>query len=321
MFPFLLAAVVALAPGCAITNGDGNSSGGSFTVAYVPGVTKNPYFSTIKRAMDSVAEANDITVDYQGTPNFDPTEQTNVLNAVLAQKPDLLILAPTDPVALRAPVERFLAADIPVILIDGNLENEDGIISTIQSDQEAGGRLAGERMAELTDGKGTVAVINIVSGVPSLDARVEGFTNALQDAAPDIELAPVQNAGGNPSQSQDTTRSLMVAYPDLAGVFGVTEVNAEGAAAAFKAAGKDIPIAAYDATPLEVSYLEEGQIDFLVAQNAKRIGELAMQFAVDYLNGDEDSVERHVVLDTVGVDLENIEQPEIAEVLYGPAIN
>ena len=306
------------------SSGDGDgSTGDELTVAFVPGVTQNPYFSTIRQAMVEVGNENGIKVDYQGTPNFDPAQQTKVLDAVLAQRPDLLVLAPTDPVALRAPVERFLRAKIPVIIVDGALTDDSDLVSTIQGDGVQGGNVAGAQMAKLVGGSGTVAIINIVAGNINLDARVKGFKDALAEAAPQVKIAPIQNAGGNPSGSQAAARSLLVAYPDLKGIFGVTEVNAEGAAAALKAAGKTgtVPVIAYDATPLEVKYLESGQIQYLVAQDARGVGKQAMEYAVAYLKGDRSSIKKSVVLETKGIDLASTGSPDVKPFLYAPADN
>ncbi|MFI7066753.1 substrate-binding domain-containing protein [Kribbella sp. NPDC050124] len=306
-------------------SGDGKDggSGKHYTVAYVPGVTQNSYFDTVKRAMDDVAKANTVTLDHQGSPNFNVADQTKVLNAVYAQRPDLLIVAPVDPVAMRAPIQRFLSAGIPVITVDQVLKNSAGIVSSIYGDGKQGGALAGAQMAKLSGGDGTVAIINVVAGVTALEDRVDGFKEALQKAAPNVKIAPVQEAGSNPSGSEAATRSLLLAYPDLKGIYGVTEVNAEGAAAALRAQNKSgkIPVIAYDGTPLEVQYLKQGLLQYLVVQQARKAGEIAMQHAVDYLNGDKSKIQKQVTLPTVGVDMSNLDKPEIQNVLYGPAIS
>lgn len=324
------AMVLTVTAGCSAGNGaasgSGNGGGGSgkhYTVAYVPGVTQNSYFDTIKRAMDTVAQQNNITLDYQGSPNFDASDQTTVLNAVYAQRPDLLIVAPVDPSAMRAPIQRFLSAGIPVITIDEVLNDSSGLVSSSHGDGKQGGTVAGAQMAKLTVGTGTVAIINVVAGVTALEDRVEGFKEALQKAAPNVRIAPVAEAGSNPSGSQAATRSLLLAYPDLTGIYGVTEVNAEGAAATLGAQNKTgkIPVIAYDGTPLEVDYLKQGSLQYLVVQQAKPEGELAMRYAVDYLKGDKSQIKNEVVLPTAGVDVSNVDKPEIRNILYGPAIS
>ncbi len=309
----------------ASASGGGTGGAGSsqhFTVAYVPGVTLNPYFSTITRAMQDVAAQNNVTVDYQGPANFAAADQTKVLNAVFASRPDLLIISPVDPVGLRAAIQRFISAGIPVITTDAVLQDTSGIVSSIHGNSIQGGQLAGAQMAKLTGGSGTVAILNIAAGVPTLEDRVTGFTTGLK-AAPNVRLAPVTQAGGDPSGSQTATRSLLLAYPDLKGIYGVTEVNAEGAAAALAAVGKKgaIPIVGYDGTPQEVKLLRDGSVQYLVVQQAKKEGQIAMQTAIDYLRGNKSGIKKEVTLDTVGVDMTNIDQPEIQDVLYGPAIN
>ncbi|MEV0070865.1 substrate-binding domain-containing protein [Amycolatopsis sp. NPDC050768] len=323
-FALTLSAVTAAAlAACSGGTSTSDSATKKFTVVYVPGVTQNPYFDTIKRSMEPGAARDGITLVHQGSPNFSATDQTRVLNAVLTQRPDLLVVAPVDPVAMRPPIQRFLSAGIPVLTVDGTLADPSGLVSQIHGNGLQGGRLAGRQMAQYTGGTGTVAIINIMAGNTSLDQRVEGFEAGLREAAPNVRIAPVNNAGGNPSGSQAAARSLLVAYPDLKGIYGVTEVNAEGAAAALTAAGRtgSVPIVAYDGTPTEVKYLRDKSLQYLVVQNAKAAGETAIRFASAYLRGDKAAVKPEVTLDAVGADLETIDHPDVKELLYGPAIN
>lgn len=299
--------------------GSATASGGdkTYEVAFVPGVAKNPFYDTIHAAMEEEAAKSGIKINYQPPSAFDPTEQTKVLNAVLPSKPDLLIVSPTDPVALRAPIQRFMDAGIPVILVDLGLTDSSGIVSSILGDNEQGGQIVAEALAEHVGGKGPVATINIAKGFPTLDARVTGFKKEIEANNPDIEIVADEEGGATPASNQTKSRSLLLANPDLAGIFGVTEVNAEGAAAALKAVGKkDTYIAAFDATPTEIAALKDGTIQFLAAQDPRREGRTAIQFAKAQLDGDTGSIEKEIIIPAIGITKDNVDDPSVEERFY-----
>ncbi len=319
----MLVGAACSSPGSDPGSGSSTDSGGGaasrqYTVTFVPGVTPNPFFDTIYRGMKEEATKVNIKVDYQGPPNFDAGAQTTVLNSVLTSHPDFLIVSPDDGSAIRPPVQRFLDAGIPVITVNGRLKDPSGLVSQITANNVNGGEVAGAQMAKFAGGSGTVAIINIAAGSLSAEQRVQGFQSALTKAAPNVTLAPVVNAGGNASASQTAARALLLAHPDLKGIFGVTEVNAEGAAAAVKAAGQGgkISIIAYDGTPAEVQLLKSGDLQSLIVQDAEKMGRTAIQYANGYLRGDKSAIQAQLNLENVLVTTENVDNPDVKAMLY-----
>ncbi len=317
-------ALVSLVAACGSSGSSSSAGGGSsskqYTVAFVPGITPNPFFDTVYNGMKKEAVKDNIKVNYQGAPKYDPGDQTTVLNSVLTSRPDFLVVSPDDATALRAPIQRFISAGIPVITVNGRLKDSSGLISEIVANNLNGGEVAGDQMAKSVAGSGTVAIINITAGSLSADQRVQGFQTALTKAASKVTIAPVNNAGGTASASQTAARALLLAYPDLKGIFGVTEVNAEGAAAAVNAAGRQgqVSIIAYDGTPDEVKLLKSGDLGALIVQDADKMGGLAIQYANDYLRGKKSDIQAQVNLPNVVVTTANVDQPDIQAILYTP---
>jgi len=54
----------------------------------------------------------------QGPQKFDPTLQKPVVDAVVASKPDALLVAPTDVAAMQGPLKAAADAGIKVVLVD-----------------------------------------------------------------------------------------------------------------------------------------------------------------------------------------------------------
>ncbi|TIP55344.1 substrate-binding domain-containing protein, partial [Mesorhizobium sp.] len=63
-------------------------------------------------------DALGVTLVFQGAPDFNPVTQVPVLDAVIAKKPDAILIAPTDKVQLVEPLRKAHDAGIPVITVD-----------------------------------------------------------------------------------------------------------------------------------------------------------------------------------------------------------
>ncbi|OPG01614.1 hypothetical protein B1L11_44190 [Microbispora sp. GKU 823] len=324
------AAVLVLTAACAQSTATGSTAAGSaappntgtsagtVTIAYVPGVSPFPYFDTAYRGAAAQAEKYGYTVKYVGVPQYDPTAQTNALNAELAAHPSVLLVSPVDDVALRPAVQRYIDAGVPVITVGGTLKDTSGVVAQIATDNYQGGRLVGEYFGERLKGEGTLAVLNIAPGSSTIEDRVKGFADVLREKYPKIKVLPEQYAGGAVPGNQQAMRSLLLAHPEIDGVFGAAEVNAEGAAAAIAASGRtgEIPVAAFDASPEEVKQLKAGRVDFLsVSKPAAQLA-LAVDYAHAYLTGDKASIRPSTLVPNVGVTRDNVDDPAVAPLLY-----
>lgn len=288
------------------------------TIAYVPGVSPFAYFDTACRGAKAEATRLGYTLDYVGVPAYDPTVQTNVLNASLAAKPAFLLVSPVDDVANRPAVQRFIDAGIPVITVGGTLKDAGGIVSQIATDNYQGGVIAAQYVGKELGGTGTVATLDIAAGSATVNARVTGFAETMAKEFPGITVLPVQYGGGTIAGNQTLTRRVLLANPEIKAVFGATETNGEGAAAAIKGLGRtgEIKVAAFDASPEEVKALREGTLDFLSASQPAAQLQLAVRQAHDYLTGNRSAIQASTLVPNVGVTRDNVDDPAVAQLLY-----
>ena len=107
-----------------------------------------------------------------------------MLDAVIGRHPDAILIAPTDKTQLVAPLQKAVAAGIPVITVDtfigtGQYQtgsgNADFPLSYIASDNLLGGEIAARALAKAIGDKGKVYVSNVKPGISTTDQREEGF--------------------------------------------------------------------------------------------------------------------------------------------------
>lgn len=215
---------------------------------------------------------------------FDIGKQIAQIEDFVSRKVDAIIVCPVDSKGVGPGIRKANDAKIPVFTAD-IAAFEGDIVSHIASDNELGGRKAGEYLAGLLHGKGKVAVIDqpIITSV--LD-RVDGFKKALQNY-PDMKVVADVNGDGVRDRSLQAASDVLQAHPDLSGIFGINDESALGALDAvqqFKR--KNIFIVGYDATPPAVdAILKDTQLKADVMQYPKKIGAATISAIRDYFSG------------------------------------
>ena len=85
-----------------------------FTIALVPGLTTDAFYITMHRGAQAAADALGQDLLFQGASEWNVTLQVPVLDAVIARKPDAILIAPTDKVQLVEPLKKANDAGIAV---------------------------------------------------------------------------------------------------------------------------------------------------------------------------------------------------------------
>ena len=106
--------------------------------------------------------------------------------------------------------------------------------------------------------------------------------------------------------------------PDIGGIFGTNAAGARGAAIALREAHMDrVKVVAFDATEFAVGLLRKGQVSRIIAQKPFDMGYMAVAIAVAHAKGFR-SVPPRLTTGYAVMDIDNIEQPEMARFFYSP---
>src|SRR3954451_2800868 len=159
-----------------------SSSGKNYKLTLIAGVKGDEFYITMNCGAQAAAKAAGATLDFQGPDEFDAAQQTPIVNAVAAKKPDAVLIAPTDTKALYAPIKQLAAGGTKVVLVDTSLEDSSMAVSQIASDNEKGGEAAAQELAKLVGGSGKVMVVNVKPGISTTDVRGKGFETGAKAA-------------------------------------------------------------------------------------------------------------------------------------------
>ena len=265
----------------------GSTSGKSYKMTFIQGVAGDGFYVTMGCGIQAEAKKlGNVTVNIQGPSQFDATLQNPIIESVTAAKPDAILIAPNDVSASRPPIAQAMAAGIKVVLVDTTLSDPSGAVSQISSDNVAGGADAFTAIKELVPGGGEVLVVNVKPGVSTTDQRQEGFVNAAK-ADPKFKYVGTQFDQDSASVAAQVTLAALQKNPGIVGIFAANLFSAEGAATGVRQAGKagKVKIIGFDAEPDEITALQQGTVQGLIAQSPYTIGTDAVDQAVAALTG------------------------------------
>jgi ABC-type sugar transport system substrate-binding protein len=265
--------------------GDAGGSGSEESVK-IGFITKFPvdFFDTMVDAVEVWNEDHpEVEVLYaQGESGTDDEGQINAIESMITQDVDAIAITPTSP-NVQDTLQEAVDAGIAVVLVDNDIPGWDGKTALVATDNLAGGRLAGEFMADQLEPGDTVAVLEGVAGAPSLQDRVDGFVEGLGD----FEIVASLPTDCDQTKGLDAAQDILTANPDVTAVYGACGPPIIGAIEAIASAGKTIKVVGFDAGPDEVAAIVAGDELASVAQFPARMGEMGAQAALDAVNGED----------------------------------
>lgn len=262
------------------------STGGDIKLAFIQGVIGDNFYISMQCGVQAAAKKlGGITVSVQGPQKWDPALQQPILSAVVASKPNAILIAPNDVSALQRPLEEA-AKTSKIVLVDTTIENPSLAVSQISSDNVGGGAAAFDAIKKLVPGGGQVLVIDNQPGISTSDARVKGFSDAVK-ADSSFEYVGVQYAQNQPATAANIVTSTLQRYPNLKAIFATNLYSAEGAATGIEQAGATgkVKVVGFDAGPAQVKALQDGTVQAIIAQQPYQIGYQGVEQAVAALKG------------------------------------
>jgi ribose transport system substrate-binding protein len=313
--PALVAAIALVASACGDDEEAPDGEEEQLDIVLIQGVAGDEFYITMDCGAQAAAEELGVNYSVQGPNEFDPTEQIPIVEAVTAQQPDAILIAPTERTALAGPLQAAQDAGITVVLVDTIVDDPNIGISRIATDNVEGGRVAGEALVDLIGGEGTVFVNTTQPGVSTVEERVQGFEEVIEGES-GIEYLGAEFNNDDPTRAAEITSAVLADNPDLAGIFATNLFSAEGAATALREAGAEeqVQLVGFDASPGQVGQLEEGLVQALVAQNPREIGFQGVQTAVASLRGEP--FEEQITTPLTVVTQDNLDDPEVRDTLY-----
>ncbi len=174
-------------------------------------------------------------------------KQISDFETVIQMKPDLLITLPMDRDATASVLRKAAEAGIVISLMDTvptGFNHPDDYAGMVCADNYTAGRVAAEILAEHLGGKGQVAIFDNKHSMFHTDERSRAAREAFAKY-PGIEIV-AQEKTGSAEEAAAKTESLLVAHPELDGLWTVWDGPGMAAAAAIENLGRDVAVTTVD---------------------------------------------------------------------------
>ena len=205
-----------------------------------------------------------VKVSVLGPAEWDVQAQINTIEEVIGTRPAGLLINGTDP-AIAPVINKAVAAGIPTVVYDSDIPNSNRH-AFLGTDWYEIGRMQGDEMARLLNGKGKVAYMGIL-GLTNMEAGFRGMLDVFKKY-PGIEIVGKYDDKANVEEAAHITADLLAAHPDLAGLCGFDSNSGPGMGLAVREAGKagKVKITTVDWEPEHLRLVQDGVIQMLAGQ-------------------------------------------------------
>ena len=215
----------------------------------------------------------------------DVDRQIEILEEVIAERPDAILLAASDFNRLVPLAERAAELGITIVTLDSAL-NSTVPVSFVATDNVAAGIKAGEEINRLVTSDRPIALISHIRGVATAIDREAGVQSALAHRDPELVLGPYYSQN-DPELGYQIVERLVADYPNLGGIVAMNENSTVGAGRALRDLGlsEDIHLVGFDNSQEEIEFLEHGVLDALVVQRPFNMNYLGITTLVEAVRG------------------------------------
>lgn len=292
-------------------------------IAVVVKITKNGFWTSVKRGMDAaVADLNEklgykgddkIKLTFEGpSDETDVEDQINIIDAVLGENPDVLCLSAIDMDSCQAQLEAAEENGIPVIVLDSGVKTGN-VNATCVVDNYQAGVQAAVKLADTIGGSGKIAVMTHVESAQNCQEREQGFTETIAEKYPDIEIVNISHQNEETSVSE-MAESVLKLFPDVKGYFCTNENVSGDVLDAISASGKEVAVVGIDAGKKQKDAIKSGKEVGVLVQNAYGMGYATVVAAARAALGMENDESINPGMEWI--DSENISDERYANYLY-----
>ncbi len=306
--------------------GEAPAEGGDVpTIALVYGVAGDGFYITMEKGLRDAAAAAGVEAVADGPSQFDPVQQTPILDAMVSRGVDAICIAATDKQAMVEPMQRAHDAGIPIISVDtfiGDGDYENGPItfplSYVGSDNVEGGSIACNAVIEGMGGAGKMYIQNVKPGISTTDQREQGCREAIEATGGAVELVGVDYNDDSAAKAAEQTAAVLQREQELGGVFGADLFSAQGAAQAVSNAGLTgvVKVANFDAPEAAIEDLRNEVVDIVLAQLPYEMGQKCVEYSLMALDGRADEIPARWPTGYVIITRDNVDSDEAQQAIY-----
>jgi len=281
------------------------SAAGKKTIAFIPSTLENEHFVIQVEGAKAEAARLGVTLLVQaGSRHADVEEQVRIIEDMIARKVDAICLVAAHTTGVISGVEKALAAKIPVVMVDNDLdramwkEKGNPDIPFIGSKNYDGAKMVAEYALNTLKIAGWKAAL--LTGVEGNSAAIDRKAGFMDTVKGKVDVVATQTANWEVEQGYTVFQNMLQGHPEIKFLFACNDNMALGAVRAIKEAGrKDIAVIGYDAIPAALDLVKKGQMKATLAQFPAVMGATAVETALKMSNGEKVEMRIYTKLEVI----------------------
>ncbi len=259
-----IAAVALAVPALGYSVAPAAAAGGLMTI--IVNDPSNPYWQTEGNVAKAEAEKLGYTANV-GASKGDTNTESNLIDTAITNRSVAIILDPANASGSVGAVKKAIAANIPVILVNAEINQEGLAKAQLVSNNAQGAALGAQQWVKDVGQKGNYVELLGAPSDNNAATRSNGFNTVLSQYA-DLKKVGSQVASWDRTQGHDKMQNLLQANPNIIGVISGNDEMALGAIAALKEGGKlsSIKVGGFDGSPDAVAAVKSGELAYTVLQ-------------------------------------------------------
>jgi ribose transport system substrate-binding protein len=253
---------------------------GGYRVAFAAQGPTNSWALENEEAFKYHAKERGAEVLY-ASANGDATKQVDNIQQLASQDPDAMVVVPMGP-GIKGQVQAAANQNIPVVLCAGRLEGNSGAISTVARSYELQATLWAEWLVKQLGGKGRVAMLSGIAGVPTAEYQKAAAEQVFKQH-PGIEVVAKEYTDWSPTKAKTVAATLV--SKDLDGIWSDSAISDLGVVEAYEAAGKPIPPLTGDSSNAFLKAVDGKNVKFALSPFPPEQSTECLDVALDALAG------------------------------------
>lgn len=265
----LMMLIVLFVAGSVFAGGQQESGSKQLVVGYTFHGSADVFQNTLKNEFVAAAEALGMKVNVID-PNLDTAMQVGAIETFVTQQVDVIALSPLDAEALVPAVKEAIAAGIPVVGVNAEINFEDPMYSYVGSMNYEAGRQEADFMIDKIAKGGKVVYLEGTPGMEHSIARKAAVMENLIDKRSDLELLASQTGDYKRDLGMNVMEDWIQAFPQIDAVIAANDQMILGAIEALKGANRleGVLTAGIDGTPGARESIKNGELTMSVVQDA-----------------------------------------------------
>src|SRR5437868_3822551 len=279
---WMMAAVVALG----VMGSSAFAQNKKITIGIVAKSQSNPVFQAAHQgAMDAAKELGpkygvDVTINIQTPPQEDAQKQAQAVEQLARQGADGIAVSCSDANTVTPAIDKAIAAGAVVVCFDSDAPRSKRL-AYYGTDDATCGKTVMIELAKVMNDKGTIAILAGNQSAPNLRTRAQ----AVRDEAakhPGIKILDTYYHPETPEQAAAEVQREQSAHPEIQGwaMIGGWPLFTRDA---LKWDPGAVKVVSVDALPAQLSYLKDGHVQLLLAQDCYGWGYKSVEMLLNKL--------------------------------------